>query len=406
MKGNRKILAGILALLLAAGFIVLNPIQAYTYQQSDKKAATVSEKLSNANNELGMDMMKQISTSSEGNVVISPLSISSSLTMAYTGSRKDTSNQMKKTLNYENITKPELNTNYRPLIRSLENVDDRVQISIANSAWIKQDYRVKEEYTSTLKENYRAEVNRGFDKQEMNNWVKENTNGKIEKIVKKVGPLDRLFLINAVYFNGKWKKKFDKSDTSQEDFNTPSNKVKVSMMTQKEEFGFHKSKNYKVARLPYGRNKVAMYVLLPDRNKNLEQVMKNLTTEELETVFENTQSNKPELRVSIPKFKTEYSRKLNQDLKSLGMNRALSKKADFTGISDKGDLYISRVRHKTFIEVDEKGTEAAAATSTAMGLTSASIPERFVVDRPFLFFIRDDRSRTNLFVGKIFNPNN
>lgn len=406
MKKNRKILAGILVLLIAGGFFIFNPIQAYAYQQSDKKAASVSEGLSNANNEFGMDMMKQISSSDNGNVVISPLGISSSLTMAYTGSRGDTGNQMKKTLNYEDMSKSEVNNNYRPLIRSLENVDSRVEISIANSAWIKQDYPVKEEYRSNLKENYKAEVKRGLDKQEMNNWVKENTNGKIKKIVKNVRPLDRIFLINAVYFNGKWKKKFDKSDTSQENFNAPSGKVKVSMMTQKEEFGFHKSENYKVARLPYGRDKVAMYVLLPDRNKNLEQVMKNLTTEELETVFEKTQSKNPELRVKLPKFKTEYSRKLNQDLKSLGMNRAFSGKADFTGVSDKGNLYISRVRHKTFIEVDEKGTEAAAATSTGIMGASATTPTQFIADRPFLFFIRDDRSGTNLFVGKIVNPNN
>jgi serpin B len=265
---------------------------------------------------------------------------------------------------------------------------------------------VKEEYTSTLKENYRAEVNRGLDKQEMNNWVKENTNGKIEKIVKNVGPLDRLFLINAVYFNGKWKKKFDKSDTSEENFSTSSGKVKVSMMSQKEKFGFHKSENYKVARFPYGRNKVAMYILLPDRNKNLQQVMKNLTTKELEKASEDAQSKKPELRVKVPKFKTEYSRNLNQDLKSLGMKKAFTEKSNFRGISNKGDLYISSIRHKTFIKVDEKGTEAAAATSVKFESVSANITPRFEVDRPFLFFIRDDRSGTNLFVGKISNPNN
>ncbi len=408
MAENRKILAGISVLLVAGGFFIFNPIQAYAYQQSDQKANSVSERLSNANNEFGMDMMKQISSASnKSNVVISPLSISSSLTMAYTGSRGDTSNQMKKTLNYQDISKPEANSNYRPLIRSLENVDSRIEISIANSAWIKQDYPVKDEYKSNLKENYRAEVNRGLDKQQMNNWVKENTNGNIKRIVKNVRPLDRLFLINAVYFNGKWKKKFDKSATSQEEFSTSSGKVGVSMMSQTEEFGLHKSEDYRVARLPYGRNKVAMYVLLPDRYENLEQITRNLTTGELETVFEDAQSNSPELRVKLPKFETEYSRMLTQDLKSLGMNKTFSGKADFTGVSDDGNLYISSVRHKTFIEVDEKGTEAATSTST--GTTqlsaSASIPTQFIVDRPFIFFIRDDRSGTNLFVGKIVNPN-
>lgn len=317
---------------------------------------------------------------------------------------------MKRTLDYEDMSKSEINSNYRPLIRSLENVDSKVEISIANSAWIKQDYPVKDEYKSNLKENYKAEVNRGLDKQGMNNWVKENTNDKIEKIVNEVREGDRLFLVNAIYFNGKWKKKFDKSDTSQEDFNAPSGNVKVSMMSQKEEFGFYKSENYKIARFPYGRNKVAMYVLLPNRNTNLEQVMKNRTTKDLETVFEKVQSNDTELRVKLPKFKTRYSRNLNKDLKSLGMQKAFDKRnADFTSIANKRNenLYISRVLHKTYIEVDEKGTEAAASTSTGLtGFGSANVGRRFIVDRPFLFFIRDDRSGTNLFVGKIVNPNN
>jgi serpin B len=400
---RRKALGVVILVLFLGGFLLFRPVQTYAYQQSDRKAASVSGQISETNNEFGLDLLKQVSSEQDGNVVISPISVSSSLAMAYTGSAGATREQISRTIALGNRSDSDVGEDYRLLMQSLENVDSRVKVSVANSAWIKEDFPVREGYVSDLETYYDAKIGEGIDKQEMNSWVARQTEGKIDEIVKNVRSRDRMFLINAVYFDGKWREKFDESSTSSEEFEAPGGNVTVEMMSQKEEFGYYGSDRYSLARLPYGRDKVAMYVLLPERNAGVDKVLENLTANELDQAFNAT--DKRELRVKLPKFKAEYSRRLNSDLKSLGMENAFNRSsANFSGISRR-PLYISTVRHKTFIEVDEKGTEAAAATSVGATFTSATLPTSFEVDRPFIFFIRDDRSGAVLFSGKITNPN-
>jgi len=406
--------------VVAAGYFGYNYTQDYLlaqgYAQSDELAAEVDPELITANTGFALNLFDELCTDSpESNVFISPLSISTALTMAYSGSDGTTEEAMRTTLGYSDLTTEEIETGYENLLTSLAGVDNDVQLSIANSVWVKEDFDevVYEAYKETLETHYMSEYYaRPFNQatvDELNDWVNEKTEGKIDKILDQIDSQNVMFLLNAIYFKADWTNQFEKSDTQKRDFYlTDETIVQVDTMAQKEDFKYINRTNYAACRLPYGREQVAMYVFLPDRDVVLDDWMETLDAETLDEAI-NGMYKVSDLKLRMPKFKFEYGKKrLNDVLSDMGMGVAFDPfEANLSKIADvrPKNLYIDFVDHKALIEVDEEGTVAAAATNIGISLTSAAPSEtRFYVDRPFFFIIRDDRTGTMLFMGRITNP--
>lgn len=347
----------------------------------------------------------------EENLFISPLSISTALAMTLNGAEGETLEGMKETLFLSGMDTEEVNQAFQSLIELLITVDLQVEMKIANSVWHEQSLTVKDDFLQRLEEFYKAEVS-GLDFRDpesvdtINSWVDENTEGKIEKIIDEIPAEMVMYLINAIYFKGDWLSKFDKDKTRKTDFYLENGEtVDIDMMSQKERFAAYFSEDVRMIELPYGDSLFTMSVLMPgDPEMPLDQFIEEKVN------HENISQWRSNLRVSevpleLPKFEMEYEITYNDILKSMGMEQAFSEvSADFSGIADVSpqNLYISEVKHKTFVSVDEEGTEAAAVTSVGVGLTS--LPPSMTVNRPFVFIIHERESGTNLFMGKVKDP--
>ncbi|ASB48275.1 serpin family protein [Alkalitalea saponilacus] len=341
------------------------------------------------------------------NVVISPLSINQAFGMAINGATGENLVEMLDVLGYQTST--ELNGAFKNLREALETADPKVELGIANSAWYRNNYSIKDDFFQSLKDYYNAEVT-GLDFNNVsnslnviNNWVKNKTKGKIPTIVEDISPDHILFLINAVYFNGEWASRFDKKQTANAPFYLSNGEtVSVKMMHQKEDFEIFHQENFSGIKLPYGNEAYYMAILLPNEGVTANDVVSGLNKQTAE-IFRNNYG-KMEVKVFLPRFKTECEFGLIPALQALGMERAFSDATGFHNIAI-DDIIISDVIHKTFIEVDERGTEAAAATS--IGFITTSMPPatpEFRVDRPFVFTINEKSSGAVLFAGKIENP--
>jgi serine protease inhibitor len=420
MVNNRRAVYAILTLTLIAGagymtFIFIPEYrQGIAYAAADEKAQATDKTLVAANTRFAIKIFKEISKEDEGkNIFISPLSISTALTMVYNGAEGSTKEAMAETLEITGMTMEELNQNYLNLIESLENADSDVHLSIADSVWMKSEFApsVKQAFINQLSTYFKSDLyTRDFDDpktvSEINSWISTKTNNKINKMIEKVDDQIVMFVINAIYFKGDWTIPFDEKETHTDDFNLPDgSKVKVSFMSNTDDYKYYKGSNYDAVRLPYGRDKMAMYILLP--KEDIDSFIESISQSELDMSFSSYTKTKVDIK--LPKFKLEYGvKRLNDALKNLGMGIAFDPvEANFTGIAlvqASNNLYIDFVDHKAFVEVNEKGTEAAAATVVGIALTSMPMTQTFTVDRPFAFIIRDDRSGSILFMGKINNP--
>lgn len=375
---------------------------------------TASEKqLVEADQSFSYDIFRQTVSydNEEENLFISPLSISTALAMTLNGAEGETLESMKEALYLSGMDTQEINQAFRSLIELLVTVDPKVTMEIANSVWHEQSLPVKDDFLQRLDEYYEAEV-AGLDFRDpesvntINNWVDEHTEGKIEKIIDEIPAEMVMYLINAIYFKGDWLSKFDKDKTRKADFYLENGEtVEVDMMSQKERFAAYFSEDVRMIELPYGDSLFTMSVLMPgDPEMPLYQFIEEKVN------HENMSQWRSNLRVSevpleLPKFEMEYEITYNDILKSMGMEKAFDEDtADFSGIADVSpqNLYISEVKHKTFVSVDEEGTEAAAVTSVGVGLTS--LPPSMTVNRPFVFIIHERESGTNLFMGKVKDP--
>ncbi|MDF5737939.1 MULTISPECIES: serpin family protein [unclassified Nostoc] len=379
-----------------------------------KKTLKTDKKIVESNNKFGFKLFSEVLKNDQTgkNVFISPLSVAIALAMVYNGASGSTQLGMAKTLELQGISLPEINSYYAAALKELvDNADAKVQLNIANSLWANQDFSFVPDFLQRVQYFYKAKVsNLNFQDAAapniINNWVKENTNGKINKIVETIQPNDVLFLINAIYFKGKWTKKFDKSQTAQYPFYITSGKQKqYPMMSQDGEYRYYENKQFQAVSLPYGKDgKFSFYIFLPKQNSNLTAFYQNLNVENWEKWM--TQFNKRKGFIRLPRFQTEYNVKLNDALKSLGMEEAFSNNANFSGIGK--NLTISEVKHKTFVEVNEEGTEAAAVTSVGVSVTSVAFPIeppfQMIVDHPFFSAIRDNQTGRVLFMGSIIDP--
>lgn len=421
--GSRKLTAISLMLvsIILVGYVTLvyypASIRSSAYATSDEKAYSVDPTLVSANTQFALSLFRELlAEDMNTDIFISPLSISMALAMTYNGAEGTTKDAMAKTLNFGNMTLEEINREYSKLIESLENVDQAVKLLIGNSVWMKKEFEpiVKPSFLQRVGTSYGSEVfTRDFGNpqtvDEINGWADRNTEGKIKQIVQQLGSELVMLLINAIYFKGEWVIRFDKALTQPQDFFLPGgNTVKVDMMSTSGNFSYYSGRDCQVARLPYGRDKVAMYVFLPNQDVSLDSFIASLNQTAHDEYVSRLQPV-VDLIVKLPKFGVEYGvKRLNGVLKNLGMETAFNpNEANFSGIAptDQGNLYISYVDHKAIVEVNEEGTEAAAVTVVGIARESAGrTPPSFVVNRPFFFEIRDDRSGSILFMGKILNP--
>ncbi|MGD8700241.1 MAG: serpin family protein [Gemmatimonadales bacterium] len=365
----------------------------------------------NANNHFGFDLLRELNAADpDSNIFISPLSASMALGMTLNGAAGSTYDAMRATLGFGEMSNEAINQSYRGLIDLLIDLDPRVTFGLGNSIWYREGFPVEQDFLDTTREYFDAEVaaldfNDPASVGVINGWVEEKTAGKIDQIIEPpINPLTIMFLINAIYFNGTWTYEFDPEETEQAPFYRPDGStVPIMLMAQETDLAYVNHERYQAVDLPYGGEAFSMTVVLPREEVSIDSLVAELDTEGWESLLADARVTGLELH--LPRFKLEYEKVLNDALKALGMEVAfVGGAADFSRIAVGRELYISRVKQKTFVEVDEEGTEAAAVTVVEMRETSIpSGPPLMRVDRPFLFAIRERFSGTILFIGKIIN---
>ncbi|WP_199621776.1 serpin family protein [Paenibacillus alkalitolerans] len=376
-------------------------------------AADADTRIVTANNRFGLSLYKELFQSDgDENVLISPLSIATALSMTYNGAAGSTKTAMEEALQLKGLTLDDINAGNRILKFVLEHTDPDVELSIANSLWAKEGMAFHKTFLDNNRTYYDAEVT-SLDLTasgapgKINSWVTEKTKGKIENIVEgPIDPLTVLFLINAIYFKGDWTDPFPENATSDGDFVTGSGaSVQVPMMGREGEFEYKETDGYQAVRLPYGKETLRMVVYVPKESSGLDSMMFALLAADPGQLADGFAKTEGHLR--MPRFKLEYKSALNDALEALGMGIAFdSEQANFENMANiPPNLYIANVLHKTFIEVNEKGAEAAAVTSVEGRAESA--PANFFrmeVNRPFFFTIEDGATGSMLFMGSVTNP--
>ncbi|MBI5706626.1 MAG: serpin family protein [Armatimonadetes bacterium] len=386
-----------------------------TLQQG--KSARIAEESNAFGFKLLAELVGQKSKTEKGaepayqSALVSPLGISMCLAMAYNGAAKDTKTGMDKALGFDGLLLSDVNEAEKQLLTVFSAPDPKVQTEIANSLWAKKGIEFKKDYFSRIQENFGAAPTvldfSGPDAaKQINAWVSQATQEKIRELVKEIPEDTVMFLINAVYFKGFWKTPFDPKVTEERDFaGFDGKKAKVQMMSRKGEFEYAQSDKARVVRMPYGSGRLAMLAVLPPEGGSYKALSKELNPKNWAAW---TASLKPQQgTVMIPRFKMDYQAVLNDPLTTLGMGQAFTDKADFSGMREPNDLYIKQVLHKTTIEVNEEGSEAAAATKVEVGITSAPAPTKefmFLADRPFFYAIVDKTTGVILFMGVYGDP--
>lgn len=360
-----------------------------------------------SNNKFGFKLFNTLKrNNSENNLFISPTSIAVALTLLYNGADGITKEEMAKTLQIQDINLEEVNQSYRDLQQLLTSQKE-IELSIANSLWIRQDFPIKQNFIDTNKKYFQAEVTElDFNKPEakniINNWVNNATREKIPEIINSIQPDDVLFLINAIYFQGNWQKEFDSKLTKNQPFFSANGKtIDYPLMSQTGDFNYYENQDFQLINLLYGKSgKVSMYILLPQKETNLTTIIDKLNDENWQQW--RSQLVRKKGLISMPKFTLKYETQLNEILDNLGMKTAFNNNADFNQLTEE-KVTVSEVKHKAFIKVDEKGTEAAAVTSIGVRMTSISVdsPFEMIVNRPFLYVIQDNQTGLILFIGNI-----
>ena len=372
------------------------------------------KKLTRDNTDFAFDLYDEVGSKEKGkNLFYSPHSISSALAMTYAGAEGKTESEMKSKL-HPTFNKLDLTLEKRAKQSGGKRSKggSPFQLNIANSVWGQQNFQFEQPFLDTLARHYGAGL-RVLDFQSqpeasrktINKWVAKKTEDTIEELLGRgsITPSTRMVLTNAIYFNASWKHKFDENKTEKAPFQTPSGEVQADMMHLKSQngLGHAEGSNYKAVELPYVGDKVSMVVVVPDDGK-FQMVEQKLSGQWVTDLFDKL-SESP-LIVEMPKFTYETKFSAKKMLENLGMTTAFEASANFDGMSKPANLFLQDVIHKAFVAVDEKGTEASAATAVTVGVTSVPEFEQVTADRPFLFFIQDRETDTVIFAGRVLDP--
>jgi len=359
-----------------------------------------------------LDLYRQLQTTA-GNLFFSPYSISSALAMTCAGARENTRTQMAQALRFAGNDKV-LHAGFKLLRETLEESgkEGGNQLMVANSLWPQVNYRLRRAFMNLVKKYYGVRLTRvdyadeEATRLKINSWVEEKTTEKIQDLISPgvLDSLTRLVLVNAIYFKGNWEHTFAADQTYEAPFHpTGGGAVQVQMMHQKNSFRYTEDENVQVLELPYTGKDLSLLVLLPKTQNELGRLESSLTLENLESWGSSLEET--EVNVALPRFELAFPFRLDDALQSLGMTDAFTGMADFSGMEQTRELYLGAVLHKAFIAVNEEGTEAAAATAVIMQTKSISFMSvDFIADHPFVFLIRDNKTGTLLFLGRMSQP--
>lgn len=365
------------------------------------------------NTAFAFDLYKQlVKEKADTNVFFSPISISTALAMTYAGARGNTEKEMAQALRFD-LTQKRLHPAYEQLLSGLKG-NRSYQLAIANRLWGQKGYKFLPDFLKTAATNYQG----GFQeldfigstepsRETINAWIEEKTNKKITNLLVRgdITVATRLVLTNAIYFKGSWAAKFDPKQTREAPFYLLAGAAgKADMMMQKGRFNYLEQELFQLLELPYAGEKLSMIVLLPKKGVDFRKVEQMLSPDSLRRWRASMQEE--DVVVFLPRFKTTMRFVINGELADLGMKDAFNEAADFSGMTGRRDLYISLVIHKAFVDVNEEGTEAAAATAVVMSTKSMQRDAMFRADRPFIFAILDKESGSVLFLGRLMNPRN
>ncbi|XP_075069076.1 serpin B6-like isoform X2 [Mixophyes fleayi] len=377
------------------------------------------DSLHNANGSFAINIFKKISETNKCNLFFSPISMSSALAMIHLGAKGETAAQMSKVLQFDKAK--DVHASFQSLISEINKPGTDYLLRTANRLYGEKSFTFLDEFLGSTQKHYHADL-QSVDfagkaeecRKEINNWVEQKTEGKIQDLLPSgsVDALTRLVLVNAIYFKGNWANQFDKACTREMPFRLNKNETKpVQMMYKKAKYQMTYIGELftKVLELPYVNNELNMVIMLPDDIQDgttgLEKLEQELTYEKFANWTNPENFERTEMELLLPKFKLEDFYDLESVLGNLGMIDAFDiGKCDFTGMSGSRDLVLSKVVHKSFVEVNEEGTEAAAATGAVIMLRSARFVQKFTCDHPFLFFIIHKQSRSILFFGRFTSP--
>ncbi|UCH93161.1 MAG: serpin family protein [Candidatus Aminicenantes bacterium] len=407
-KKHRSLFTSWLGVIFLVLFVLVSVVLA-AYEEKPK-SVLVAE----GNTAFALDLYQELKDA-RGNIFFSPYSISTALAMTYAGARGNTAKQMADVLHFT-LDQNELHPAFARLEALLNEVQTRgdLQLHVANSLWPQEGYPFLKEYLALVKKHYGVAITpldyQGAAEEArkiINQWVEEKTKDRIKNLIQPgvLDALTRLVLTNAIYFKGNWASQFDEKRTQEDTFYLLSGKtIRTPLMAQDQEFAYSENEFLQVLELPYVGETLSMLVLLPKKNNGLPELEKQLAPGALKRW--TTGLKKQKVKVFLPKFKMTSQFSLAKTLASMGMDDAFALKADFSGMDGRKWLYIGAVIHKAFVDVNEEGTEAAAATAVVMRIRMArpTPPPTFRADHPFIFLIRENTTRSILFMGRVLDP--
>lgn len=371
------------------------------------------KKVVQSNNQLAFELLTKLDSNHNGNIFISPTSLFMALSLVHNGATDITKDEIEKVLYVTGIEKLVLNKSNASWMNILDRDMEKVQLHIANSIWVNDRYHVQEEFSKLSKDYFNAhieEINVSSNEavEQINDWIQKSTNNKINEMINY--PLSRdlvMLLVNAIHFDGKWKYEFERKRTKDSPFYVDNETItEVPLMNLNEKkLAYLENEHFQAVSIPYGDEEMSMQVFLPRKENGLEGLLEVLTYENWKKW--SSDFRKKEGTVFLPRFELEYEVTLNETLKNLGMKSAFGSEASFKSLVKENDpIWVSEVKQKTFIDVNEEGTEAAATTKVEVVTESANFdgPFQMRIDRPFIFMITDDKSETILFIGSITNP--
>ncbi len=415
----------LLATIVAVIFLAILPACAKSQPAKTSQPATRPElapqqlvllrNVAEQNNRFAFDLYQKLTEQNQNNLFFSPYSISSALAMTYAGARNNTARQMADVMYFQKLG-DKLHPGYGLMIERMNtgSRDAAYQLNVANALWGQQGFDFLESFLNLVRRNYQAGLQRvdfrrtEAARQTINQWISEKTQGKIEELLKTgdLSALTRLVLTNAIYFKGNWSSQFKEEQTRKEPFYLIDGEtVQAPLMHQTNRFGYMEDKLFKLLELPYAGEDLSMVILLPKKRRGLPEFEQNIEPQILTQWLRRIHTG--EVKVAIPKFKMTYRCYLSSILTGLGMQDAFdSQKADFSGMTGHKDLHISSVIHQAYVDVNEEGTEAAAATGVTMRATAVQPRPTpvFRADHPFIFMIRDKQTNSILFWGRVMNP--